>query len=273
MKERLADCKTSAYSVYFEGPFDAEFREQYKGVIVNARGYGGYGHFAIRKPVRKSYKLLPKFVRKMFPCKWVMWKNDREKMYELHFNDPDKSVSIVADMKNPSCKKLTFDKSTYMDLKEHIPEFLEIVGYVFDTVEEDGSLILKFKSRHYEIVDGKCVVPQDVTEIPDEMFYGFKDLEELVLPEGLTSIGDKAFYACLNLKSVTIPASVKSIGHDAFAHCPITDFYLHSANPDDVRLEDSLGEWPFFDRITLHVPAGSEDEYRRHPFFGKFKEL
>ena len=163
MKEHLYDCKTSAYSVYFQGPYDTEFREQYKGVIVNARGYGGYGHFAIRKPVRKFRKRLPKFLRKLFPSPCIMWKNDREKMYELHFQDADKSISIIADMKNPSWQKLTF------------------------------------------------------------------------------------------------------------AHCPVRDFYLLSTTPDAVRLEDALGKWPSFDLITLHVPAGAKEAYRRHPFYGKFK--
>ena len=269
----MLDCKTSSHSVYYEGGFSPEFRARYKGVVVNARGYGGYGHFAIRKPIVKYRNWLPKFVRKKFPSKCVMWKNDREKMYELHFVDSDKSISIVADMKNPSLKKLTFDKGTYMNLKEHIPEFLETVGYTFDTVEEDGHLILKIKYRYYEMIDGKCVVPQGVAEIPEEMYWGYQFLKELVLPDGLTKIGDKAFFACINLESVTIPASVKSIGHDAFAHCPIRDIYLLSANPDDVWLEDAMGEWPSLDLITLHVPAGSEDKYRCHPFFGKFKDV
>ena len=49
-KRIMFDCFTSSHSVYFEEALDTEFRKQYKGVIVNARGYDGHGHFAIRKP-------------------------------------------------------------------------------------------------------------------------------------------------------------------------------------------------------------------------------
>lgn len=273
MRERMMDCKTCAFSVYYEGGYDFEFRKQYKGVIVNARGYGGYGHFAIRKPIAKYHNLLPKFIRKMLSGNSIMWKNDREKMHELIFTDSEKSIEIVADMKNPSCKKLTFDKNTYLDLKEHLPKFLEMVGYTFDTVEEEGCITLKINYRHYEIVSGKCVVPQGVTEIPEEMYFGFSFLEELELPEGLTRIGDKAFLGCTRLRVVTIPSSVKYIGHDAFEYCPIRDLYLHSVNPDEVQLNDAMGKWPSYDLITLHVPAGLEDAYRQHPFFKEFKDV
>ena len=96
----------------------------------------------------------------MFPYKWIMWKNDREKMYSLCFDDAYHSIIIDADMKNGSYRQLTFDKNTYQDLKVHIPEFLEMVGYSFDTVAKEDGLTLEFKYRQYEIVNGKYVVPQ-----------------------------------------------------------------------------------------------------------------
>lgn len=268
----MMDCKTSGFSVYYEGEFDSEFHKHYNGVIVNARGYGGYGHFAIRKPVTFWFKL-PKFIKRMFPYKWVMWKNDREKMHALHFKDADHSISIDADMKNPSFRCLAFDRNTYEDLKENIPEFLGMVGYSFDTTVEEGGLTLTFKYRHYEIVNGKCAVPQGVTEIPKEMYWSFLNLEELELPEGLTVIGDQAFYGCTRLEAVTFPAGIQKVGDRAFYCCPIRDISLRSSNPDDyVRLADAL-DGKFLNQITLHVPAGSEEDYRHHSFFGNFKDV
>jgi len=140
----MLDCFVSSHSVYFEGGLDLDFRKQYKGVIVNARGYGGHGHFAIRKPSTFWFKL-PKFIRKMFPYKWIMWKNDREKMHYLYFNDYDRSVNITAVMTNPSYRKLTFDKATYEDLKSCIPPFLEYVGYKFTTETENDIMTLNFE--------------------------------------------------------------------------------------------------------------------------------
>ena len=87
MRERMMDCKTCAFSVYYEGGYDSEFRKQYKGVIVNARGYGGYGHFAIRKPIAKYQNLLPKFRMKskfrQLVSEQVMERTDRSSLLPI----------------------------------------------------------------------------------------------------------------------------------------------------------------------------------------------
>lgn len=140
----MLDCHVSTHSVYFEGGFNPEFHKRYKGVLVNARSEGGYGHFAIRKPITFWFKL-PKFIKKMFPYKWVMWKKDTEKMYSLIFVDSEKFIHIDADMKNNSYRTLTFDKDTYEDLKSCIPAFLESVGYKFTKNEGDNGLTLNFE--------------------------------------------------------------------------------------------------------------------------------
>ena len=132
-KRIMFDCFTSSHSVYFEEGFDLEFREQYKGVIVNARGYYGHGHFAIRKPEMEPN------------VKWIMWKNDRERLHHLYFNDRGLSIRIDAEMDNPSSRELTFDKDTYEDLKACIPPFLKYVKYKFTTESTDDGLTLTFE--------------------------------------------------------------------------------------------------------------------------------
>ena len=86
----------------------------------------------------------------MFPYKWIMWKNDREKMYELCFDGPYKSVIIDADMRNSSYRQLTFDKKTYEDLKENIPIFFEKVGYKFSVETEDDIMTLHFEYPEFD---------------------------------------------------------------------------------------------------------------------------
>ena len=138
----------SPHAAYFEEGFNPGFREKYKGVIVNACHDSGYGHFAIRKPTRRvKGKLCTKV--------WVMWKNRRERWYGLSFSDAGHSIEIDADMKNPSSKKLKFDKDTYEDLKEHIPEFLEMIGFKFETCTSESGITLKIKEL-FEISDGIC---------------------------------------------------------------------------------------------------------------------
>lgn len=131
------NCQTSAYAVYYDGPFDSEFRKLYKGVIVNASTTDVYGHFAIRKHSIRIFG-------RMFPRKWVMLKNSREKMDQLKFRDSTRSVEIVADKENPSPNELVFDKNTYLELKKNIPDFLESVGFRFEVWSGDGLTELSF---------------------------------------------------------------------------------------------------------------------------------
>ena len=42
---------------------------------------------------------------------------------------------------------------------------------------------------------------------------------ELIIPNSVTSIGSNAFYGCTGLTSITIPNSVTSIGNEAFRDC------------------------------------------------------
>ena len=62
-------------------------------------------------------------------------------------------------------------------------------------------------------------VPEGVTEVKANTFYGFKDLIQVTLPEGVTTIGDGAFSGCDSLTGITIPKSVTTIGEDAFFGC------------------------------------------------------
>ena len=56
----------------------------------------------------------------------------------------------------------------------------------------------------------------NITEIPDETFKDFRNLEEAILPETLQKIGDLAFCRS-SLKSIVIPNSVTEIGSQAFS--------------------------------------------------------
>ncbi len=63
------------------------------------------------------------------------------------------------------------------------------------------------------------VIPNNVTSIGDDAFYGCTGLTEVTIPNSVTSIGDNAFYGCTSLTEVTIPNSVISIGNYSFYYC------------------------------------------------------
>ena len=63
------------------------------------------------------------------------------------------------------------------------------------------------------------VLPNDMTDIPEYMFSGNKNLIAVTMPEGLTSIGSYAFSGCTALVLNSLPDSVTTIGEEAFSGC------------------------------------------------------
>ena len=56
------------------------------------------------------------------------------------------------------------------------------------------------------------VIPDSLTSIGNQAFYGCTGLTSVTIPDGVTTIGLWAFYRCTGLTSVSIPDSVTSIG-------------------------------------------------------------
>ena len=63
------------------------------------------------------------------------------------------------------------------------------------------------------------VIPNSVTSIGEEAFFGCSGLTSITIPDSVTSIGDYAFYDCTGLTSITIPDGVTRIGGFAFYYC------------------------------------------------------
>ena len=63
------------------------------------------------------------------------------------------------------------------------------------------------------------IIPNTVTSIDTNAFYGCSSLSSITIPNSVTNIGDGAFFACTSLTSVIIPDSVTSIGGSAFGGC------------------------------------------------------
>lgn len=100
----------------------------------------------------------------------------------------------------------------------------------------------------FEIIDGRCVIPEGVTMIPDHEFSSIHELREVVIPSTVVRIGvsafestglisvripsgvlaimDCAFSDCFSLKEVELPESLLVIGNFAFSDCPLRSLTL-----------------------------------------------
>ena len=148
----------------------------------------------------------------------------------------------------------------------HLPASVETVGdRCFEALKGMRSLLL---SGGVKVIPPKAfvanellerlVIPEGVEELGLDAFAICTSLKEVLLPSTLIKMDRGVFWRCRNLKEVRIPASVKEIGEFAFYDCDsLTDVYNCSPIPQMVP--------PIYNgrNITLHVPRGSEELYRK----------
>ena len=100
---------------------------------------------------------------------------------------------------------------------------------------------------------GVIVFDRPITTIPDSMFDGCTNLQEIILPNSVTSIERWVFYHCRSLTKIKIPERVTFIGHYAFDSCgSLTEINI----PDNVT---SIGIGAFSDCSNLtkiNIPDG-----------------
>ena len=104
----------------------------------------------------------------------------------------------------------------------------------------------------------KLIIPEGVEVLGLDAFAICTSLKEVSLPSTLTKIDRGVFWHCTSLREIHIPASVEEIGEYVFFDCDsLTDVYNYSPVPQRIP--------PIYNKknITLHVPQGSEELYRK----------
>ena len=67
--------------------------------------------------------------------------------------------------------------------------------------------------------EGDYVVPNGITRISRNAFWGCTNLTSISIPDSVLEIGEFAFQGCSGLTRITIPESVRNIGSYAFQGC------------------------------------------------------
>ena len=112
---------------------------------------------------------------------------------------------------------------------------VEVGNTIYDSRNDCNAII---ETATNTLIAGckNTTIPNSVTSIGDNAFWGCKGLTSVDIPSSVTSIGNSAFSGCSGLTSVNIPNSVTNIGYGAFSGCS----GLTSVNiPDSVKsIED-----------------------------------
>lgn len=66
---------------------------------------------------------------------------------------------------------------------------------------------------------GTIKIPDVVTTIADDAFWGLYTLEKITLPKNIKKIGKNAFADCQNLHTVTLSENLEDIDYTAFSGC------------------------------------------------------
>ena len=143
----------------------------------------------------------------------------------------------------------------------------------------------------------KLIIPENVTEINDYVFYNCSGITSVNIPNSVKTIGQSAFRGCSSLTTVTIPQSVTQIGGFAFSYCSsliciaipstisyfdkegifnscelLKDVFCFAENVPKM-LSNSIFVSSYIEYATLHVPEESVIDYKNAPVWSKFLKI
>ena len=104
----------------------------------------------------------------------------------------------------------------------------------------------------------KIQIPENVVHIYNGAFEACTNLKEVTLPSTLYTIGERVFLDNVNLQKITLPQNLNRIGSQAFSGCTKMTTMIAS-NPEPA----TCGDDAFLDiHPTLYVPNGAKAAYQ-----------
>ena len=177
------------------------------------------------------------------------------------------SVTSIGQSAFENCYKLasiTIPKSVTSIGEDAFANCIKLAGIrveegnpVYDSRDNSDAII---ETSTNTLIAGckNTVIPNSVTSIGEDAFFGCEGLTAISIPESVESIGGYAFSGCLHLAEVTIPNSVTSIYGHAFDNCEsLTSVISKIEEPFELR----SGVFPASYNCVLYVPKGTRDAY------------
>ena len=137
------------------------------------------------------------------------------------------------------------------DYLPYYPKHLENVCVNAGELTEDA---FGFIARSYKTLKSLDLSATTHTELADEAFKDFYNLQSLKLPANLTRINYMAVAGCKNLLNIDIPATVEEIEQSAFEDCRSMSSVTFAGNA-----LTSIGSWAFYNCHALQnvvIPEG-----------------
>ena len=86
----------------------------------------------------------------------------------------------------------------------------------------------------------EVVIPEGVTSIDWNAFWGCSSLTEVVIPDSVISIGNDAFNGCTALKNISLGSGLSSLGENVFSYCTALSEFRVDENNSSYRDIDGV---------------------------------
>ena len=119
----------------------------------------------------------------------------------------------------------------------------------------------------------KIIIPNSVTEIGVQAFFGCSGLTNIAIPNSVITIDDEAFSGCDSLFSVTIGSGVTAIGAKAFNYCNALETVKCLGTVPPVMASADCFSTAAYNRATLLVPRQFVEAYNTADYWYKFAHI
>lgn len=141
-----------------------------------------------------------------------------ETIGELAFYNADQfasSISLPSTLKSIGTEAFKDTSIRYLYLSD-LDKWWDVELSSFESAPLNAALAYSTAYLNGEVIT-EIVVPERITEIPGNLFAGWRPVEKIVFHDKVTKIGVYAFYVCSGITELDLPDSITEIMSAAFA--------------------------------------------------------